>query len=296
MAERWHHREPDTKTVKTWYFMGSFSDIPEWMFAIDLHPERLGWVYSCHKQDHASFEDFIVAKSFTEFLERMIAAKGKYEFFRTDTFTGYGTPFAWKEMRDAKRTATLAPVLTKREIAALAGPLDGMHGLVPALEVVRRCITRPDCQAVPLKRKHPKEIKGFAVPEDFLEVFSTYDGLDMFVEQEYGWILCNFGKAIIKMDDDIRAMYPAEYVPAPEVTRTWYHIGCIWCEGAWTLAMDLHPLRSGWIYDAHPELYREKANPIIAKSFTEFLNRLAASEGKYCYWLERESPDYGTPY
>jgi hypothetical protein len=74
MAERWHHREPDTKTVKTWYFMGSFSDMPEWMFAIDLHPDRLGWVYSCHKEDHASFEDIIIAKSFTEFLEQSPSA------------------------------------------------------------------------------------------------------------------------------------------------------------------------------------------------------------------------------
>ncbi|WP_034341913.1 SMI1/KNR4 family protein [Deinococcus misasensis] len=62
------------------------------------------------------------------------------------------------------------------------------------------------------------------------------------------------------------------------------------------LSIDLHPERLGHIYDTnHVNHALEGYTPIIALSFSEFLERTLESRPNY-YWLNREFRGYGDAY
>jgi hypothetical protein len=128
-----------------------------------------------------------------------------------------------------------------------------------------------------------------ALPDDVLAFYRVAGGVSLFVGSDYEYVIVPPGEVrptnavmrIDSMEDDI--------------SEAWYVIADD--RGGDYLSIDLHPARLGRCYDSFHETHGFVGDtPIIARSFTELLQRLFENRGAYPYWLRDDFQRIGDAY
>jgi hypothetical protein len=147
-----------------------------------------------------------------------------------------------------------------------------------------------------LIRKTSAVKSGLTLPKDLEYFYNNYESLELFPEQ-------SFGIRIVSQNDFIptsQRLYPEGDVIWEEleddISNEWYLIAEAE-EQSQYVSIDLGELHNGYCYDSFLDIHATPGeSAIIAKSFTELLERLYNAEGKSWYWTEPEFQSYGDAY
>ena len=139
-------------------------------------------------------------------------------------------------------------------------------------------------------------VKETDLPEDLEYFFNHYGGIELFTDKPYGITIVggngftNANKTFFPEDDVIWDELE------DDISNSWYIIAKAEHLSQY-ISMDTAKERLGWCYDSFTETHAtEGESPIIAKSFTELLERLLSTEGDYWFWLEDDFKPYGDAY
>lgn len=134
------------------------------------------------------------------------------------------------------------------------------------------------------------------LPEDLQYFFSHYDAIELFLHKPYGI-------KIVSSTDFIptnKMLYPEDDVIWEELegdcSNDWYVIATSEQQGQY-ISLDMNASRFGYCYDSFLETHASPGDsPIIAKSFTELLERLYLGKGDHWFWLAENFESYGDAY
>ncbi|QFT89229.1 Antitoxin YokJ [Bacillus sp. THAF10] len=131
--------------------------------------------------------------------------------------------------------------------------------------------------------------KGHLLPDDLYEFYKICGRIELFTN-------CDYGITIVSPKEFLLANPVIIGEKAEnDISSDWYIIGRD--KNNDYLTIDLNPLRLGRCYDSHWEIHGVPGScPIIANSFTEFLDRIVMNRGKQCYWLQDDYTYLGDAY
>ena len=145
------------------------------------------------------------------------------------------------------------------------------------LEILNKIEVTPGCKLI--NREHPISVTNNNLPEDLEYYFKHYDGIQLFEDQPYGVEIVGLND--FRVTNEV--LFPEDDV--------------IWEELEQFISIDLDEDRKGYCYDSFLETH---ANPgsslIIAKSFTELLEKLLESKGENWFWIKDDFVGYGDAY
>lgn len=127
------------------------------------------------------------------------------------------------------------------------------------------------------------------LPPDVRQFYQLCGGVDLFPNRDYSHFFVP--------PDEVVLANPVLLGQRVEGDRSnsWYliaHDG----NGDY-LTLDCGPERTGWCYDSFHETYGLFGQtPVIARSFTELLERCYANRGGYLYWLRDDFVSLGDAY
>ena len=130
---------------------------------------------------------------------------------------------------------------------------------------------------------------SFALPDDLCAFYEACGGARLFAEREYATRLLS-PEAFEPVD-----LVMGEGTEPDGTSASWFVFADD--ESGNLLSIDLSPDRQGWCYDTQIGRYGNPGDcPVIARSFTEFVERTLAAEGGYWYWLRDDFIPYGDAY
>ena len=156
-------------------------------------------------------------------------------------------------------------------------------------ELLGRIAGLDGCDLLP-RAGQPSLGPGLALPEDLRAFYDLCGGAVLFHDALYS--------VVIRGPE---SLVPANPViigePCPEdLTGTW-HLVADGSDGSQFMSIDLHPDRLGRCYDSFHEIHGVAGScPVIAASFTDFLERLVVSAGGRWFWLEPGFEPLGDAY
>lgn len=152
-------------------------------------------------------------------------------------------------------------------------------------ELVTRVRNHKDCIIYSPVTLNIKE----GAPSDLLDFYSLCDGAILFRNSEY----------------PLRIMRSSEITPANEfilgeshpedISNNWFMLA----EGGSEeyVTIDFSSEKKGWCYDSFHEVYAVAGScAILAKSFSEFLERCILNDGRRYYWLQDDFVSKGDAY
>jgi hypothetical protein len=156
-----------------------------------------------------------------------------------------------------------------------------------------------DCRVYP-STGLPKVPDGYILPSDIKEFYSLCGGIDLYSNTEgffykflppEKFLFANL--VILGEETALEISSSKEY--QKDVTLNCFTI--ISDSNGDFLVIDLNKMRHGFCYDAFHETYCLVGDmPIIAKSFTELLEKLIKNEGKSIFWLDDNFEPLGEAY
>lgn len=127
------------------------------------------------------------------------------------------------------------------------------------------------------------------LPDDLRAFYTGCGGVDLFAGADFG--VC------ISAPTELVSANPVivgERV-RDDITDSWYIVGR--GGGNEYLSIDLHPDRLGLCYDSFLEVHGVPGScAVVAKSFTDLLERLLDAHGRHWYWLEPGFEELGDAY
>jgi hypothetical protein len=132
------------------------------------------------------------------------------------------------------------------------------------------------------------------LPPDLAEFYQRCDGLDLFVDQPFGFRLVEASG----LQPANRAVFGEDFYLAnrdelnADLTSSWYVIA-VGVGPEERISIDLGTERRGYCYDSFGETHGTPNCPIVARSFTELLRRLIDAQGAVLYWNQPDAPAYG---
>lgn len=127
------------------------------------------------------------------------------------------------------------------------------------------------------------------LPADLVEFYNSYERINVAPNSDYPLFISAISELIPSneaiIDEDIQ----------DDITAHWR----ILAKGRANeyISIDLSPDRLGFCYDSFADRHGIAGScPIIAKSFTEFLERTLNQSGARHFWLERHFASYGDAY
>ena len=162
------------------------------------------------------------------------------------------------------------------------------------LEILNKIEVTPVCKLI--NREHPISVTNNNLPEDLEYYFKHYDGIQLFEDQPYGIEIVGLND--FRVTNEV--LFPEDDVIWEELegdqSENWYMIAKAE-ELEQFISIDLDEDRKGYCYDSFLETH---ANPgsslIIAKSFTELLEKLLESKGENWFWIKDDFVGYGDAY
>jgi len=133
----------------------------------------------------------------------------------------------------------------------------------------------------------PKLPEGLILLEDLSIFYQSIGGLLLFPDADF----------------PLQIVYPKDFVRAnpiianeewdDDITYNWFIIAKSEGSGGQYVTIDLGKERLGFCYDSYWDKHVNFDCPIIAKNFTEFLERAYDAKGNIWYWSEDDFEDYG---
>ncbi len=134
----------------------------------------------------------------------------------------------------------------------------------------------------------PKIPEDLSLPEDLRQFYEDCGGASLFMHRDYGM-------AIVSPPGFVRAnpVIVGEE-SAGDITYDWFLVACA---SEQYISIDLNPERLGRCYDSFWDRHGVAGQcPIIARSFTELLQRLFESKGGRWFWLSKGFQPIGDAY
>ena len=137
----------------------------------------------------------------------------------------------------------------------------------------------------------PLSAPGHVIPNDVLEFYRLAGGASLFERSDYPFF--------IVPPEQVR---PANQVLQldsgdGDISDSWYVIADTGDGSSDYLTIDCNPTRLGRCYDSFHETHALVGDtPIIARSFTELLERLLDNRGSRPYWLRDDFEGMGDAY
>jgi hypothetical protein len=160
-------------------------------------------------------------------------------------------------------------------------------------EMLQEISQLPGCLVTPPREHlHFNLTEGF--PPDLAEFYRRCDGVDLFVDQSFGFRLVEAGG----LQPANRAVFGEDFYLAnrdelnADLTSSWYVIA-VGVGPEERISIDLGNERRGYCYDSFDETHGTPDCAIVARSFTELLRRLIDAQGVVLYWKQPGAPDYG---
>jgi len=127
------------------------------------------------------------------------------------------------------------------------------------------------------------------LPDDLRRFYALCGGLSLYERANYP-VFFSRPKEVVPANPVIAGEQVGD-----DISASWYVIAN---DGAGEyLTIDLHPQRLGRCYDSFSDRHGVAGScPIIATSFTDFLERLVANQGRHWYWLEPDFRSLGDAY
>jgi len=141
----------------------------------------------------------------------------------------------------------------------------------------------------------PSIDKKHVLPEDLKLFYELCGGIEIYKDEENPIEILP-PKKVVRANPiiigEITGM-PNNGIPKNDISEDWYVIACDY-NGDY-LTIDLGRDRLGRCYDSFHELHPGNS-PIIAKSFTDLLERLIDNRGQHWYWLREDFVSLGEAY
>jgi hypothetical protein len=163
------------------------------------------------------------------------------------------------------------------------------------IELIQRIAGAPDCRIFPPSGIPDFPARDQALPPDLKAFYERCGGMELFPGSTFGF----------------RIVGPDEFVPAnPLLLGDFYlknknEIDADESSGWFLIArgtasnqfivIDLSAKKTGWCYDAFWEVFGTQNSKVVARSFTELVERLHAARGTDLYW-EHNGFDLGHAY
>lgn len=164
--------------------------------------------------------------------------------------------------------------------------------IVNILELIER---DSNCELIRVNRKElDKEI---LLPEDLKYFYQNYDGIDFYKNESFGIKIVSYQE--FKVTNTV--LFPEDDIIWEElegdISNNWYLIASSEELGQY-ISIDLSQgEKKGYCYDSFIETHSHPEDSmIIAKSFTELLERIYESKGKEWYWTLQSFSNYGDAY
>lgn len=157
--------------------------------------------------------------------------------------------------------------------------------------VLAKLINMDGCVFYPVAVDRGSINESVRLPNDLMYFYEQYDGAILFKNSDYPFSIPKFSEFIRTDYLLLDFLTPSEFdeYTKNSITLNWYCIG----EGeslSEYLSIDLSPERIGWIFICNWRIYAGECY-LIAKSFTELLNKIIESEGNYQFWDEIPTND-----
>jgi len=155
-------------------------------------------------------------------------------------------------------------------------------------ELIQFARELPDCRVLPPSGRPIPEV-GHIVPSDLAEFYDLCGGIHLFRSAPFSAAIvepsrCVLANPIIvgeRADEDL--------------SSSWYII--VDDGNGDFLTIDLAPARLGRCYDSFFDRHGVPGScPVIARSFTELLQKLIENGGQHWYWLEDGFAGFGDAY
>jgi len=131
-------------------------------------------------------------------------------------------------------------------------------------------------------RGQPKIAEDHSVPPNLRTFYQLCGGMALFSQSEYPMTILPPDKCVPANPLIVGEL--CEY----DITSSWYTIACD--NNREFISIDLAPVRLGKCYDSFYDRHGVRGScAVIARSFSELLERLLDNQGGYYYWL---SPDF----
>jgi hypothetical protein len=157
-------------------------------------------------------------------------------------------------------------------------------------EILRRLSAEDGCVIAP-PTDIPLPASGHVVPNDVLEFYRLAGGASLFEGADYPFFIVPPDKVrpanrVLELDSG-----------GGDISDAWYIIADTGDGSSDYLTIDFDPARLGRCYDSFHETHALVGDtPIIARSFTELLERLLDNHGRYPYWLRDDFEGMGDAY
>lgn len=160
-------------------------------------------------------------------------------------------------------------------------------------DILKKIGNNENCKIVKNKCDFKNELN---LPNDLKYFYENYETIELFLDKPYGIRIVSLNQFI----PTNKKLFPEDDVIWEEleddISNEWYLIAESEQQSQY-ISIDLRKSHLGYCYDSFLETH---ANPdesmIIAKSFTELLERLYSSNGEDWFWLEDEFESYGDAY
>ena len=155
-------------------------------------------------------------------------------------------------------------------------------------EVLRRITADGGCRLLPPSGV-PAVASEHRIPDDVLEFYRVAGGAALFPGSNYDYSIV--GPEEVRPANRVLRLDPEE----GDISEAWYIIAVD--SGGEYLTIDLDSTRLGKCYDSFHETHGLVGSmPIVARSFTELLQRLLDNRGDYPYWLRDDFTGMGDAY
>lgn len=161
------------------------------------------------------------------------------------------------------------------------------------INVLQKIESDPNCKL--LKRESIQK-SNLKLPSDLKYFYENYDSLELFVNKTYGIRIVSLNEFI----PTNKRLYPEDDIIWEEleddISNEWFLIAES-KELSQYISIDLRKSHLGYCYDSFLETHATPdESMIIAKSFTELLEKLYSGNGKDWFWLDDEFESYGDAY
>ena len=163
--------------------------------------------------------------------------------------------------------------------------------MIPLL--LQRAKKAADCESLP-PAGLPVDVDATLLPTDVVEFYSRCGGLELFKGSSYSVEIVRPSDFVLSNPEILPAGWERDVLP-DDISNDWFVIGRSGEEQYFSI--DLASDRVGRCYDSFWETHASPGeSPIVARSFTEFLDSLLKAEGQYWYWLAEGFSSLGDAY
>jgi hypothetical protein len=162
-------------------------------------------------------------------------------------------------------------------------------------ELIRIMSSDPDCRLLPAKDLPPPPPNPRSFPNYLITFYRLCGGMVLFPARSFGFQIVpqeEMKPATPLLKGDFYLEHKEDF--DSDISSGWYLIAR-GTNSMECVTIDLSESRRGYCYDSFWDVYATPDSKIVAKSFTELVERLYQAKGNAVYWADN-SFDYGTAY